>query len=215
MRQIVLHSRCQIRCGFASMGIVATVMLATVLASVPLAAFAEKPFSRALEYSIVSCTSAQSERGANSANNAVDGDPKTIWHTAFRPDVSEHPHEIVVDLGQATAATGFFYTPRPEGLNGTIQRYAVYLSDTTTDWGEPAAKGAFFGAGVKEYAQRRVAFEMPNTGRYLRLVSLSAVNGEPFTSAAEIGVFTGEFVPTPQPVSRVICLRCTVRKTIS
>ena len=142
---------------------------------------------------------------ANSASNAIDGDPDTIWHTAFRPKATVHPHEIVIDLGQSTDVTGFFYTPRSEGVNGTIQRYAVYLSETTTDWGEPAAKGLFFDIGAETYTQRRVAFEQKTSGRYLRLVALSSVNGEPFTSAAEIGVFTGAFQPTPQPVVRAIC----------
>ncbi|NND98210.1 MAG: sulfatase-like hydrolase/transferase, partial [Pirellulaceae bacterium] len=38
--------------------------------------------------------------GDRRAVSAIDGDPKTHWHTSFTPNVLEHPHELVIDLGK-------------------------------------------------------------------------------------------------------------------
>jgi hypothetical protein len=86
---------------------------------------------------IVSCTTAQV---SHPASYAIDGDPKTIWHTLFRPKAKPHPHEIIIDLGQSMKVTGLSYLPRQDqGVNGVIQDIECTLSETANTWGE--AKG--------------------------------------------------------------------------
>lgn len=169
------------------------------------------PFTIAAEnapkLNVISCTSQQIPQ--NAANYAVDGDPKTIWHTAFRPNTTKHPHEIVIDLGQQQTVTGFYYLPRTDdGANGVIKDFQCYVTDHLSAQAKPTAKGRFFDSSQTQYTERRIAFDKKITARYLKLVSLSSVNGEPFTSAAEIGIFTGKMSPTKLPAidrSKVIC----------
>lgn len=75
--------------------------------------------------------------------NALDGDPNTIWHTPFRKQTPGVSHEIVVDLGAPHVIDGFEYLPRAGGGNGTIKRFAFYVSDDDCDFGAPAARSSF------------------------------------------------------------------------
>ncbi|NBP81087.1 discoidin domain-containing protein, partial [bacterium] len=43
--------------------------------------------------------SSESDGNGKRAVHAIDGDPRTHWHTAFSPEVLKHPHELVIDLG--------------------------------------------------------------------------------------------------------------------
>ncbi|MFE2148300.1 discoidin domain-containing protein, partial [Streptomyces sp. NPDC059456] len=138
------------------------------------------------------------ENGA--AKNAFDGNPDTIWHTAWSSGTpAALPHEIGIDLGARYAVDGLGYLPRQDGgVNGRIGRYEVYVSDTTTDWGEPVATGTF--------ADTATATSVPlpaKTGRYLRLKALTEAGGRgPWTSAAEIGL-TGRAAPLPADATLV------------
>lgn len=92
------------------------------------------------------------------------------------------PHALTVDLTEPFCLTGFVYKPRIGGSNGTIGKYEFYLSDCTEDWGEPVASGLF----AERDAANQVEFATPKTGRFVRFVGLSEVNGQPFTSVAEL-----------------------------
>jgi hexosaminidase len=119
-----------------------------------------------------------------SASNAIDGDPDTIWHTQWRGSAPGYPHEIQVDLGAASSVCAFRYLPRQNGVNGTVDRYDIYLSSDGNTWGQPIASGRFGNTG-----QGEKWVPLPETGaRYVRFVTLSEINGGPWTSAAEIGV---------------------------
>jgi YVTN family beta-propeller protein len=86
--------------------------------------------------------------GVNGAvANAIDGNVGTIWHTQWQPASPAHPHWIVVDMGAAQRVTGFRYTPRSGGGNGTIARYRLYLSQDGTNWGSPVAQGSLADLG--------------------------------------------------------------------
>jgi hypothetical protein len=120
------------------------------------------------------------ENGA--AVNAFDNNSGTIWHTQWVGASPSHPHEIQINLGAVYEIDGFRYLPRQDGsANGRIAQYEFYVSSDGTNWGTAAATGVFAStAGEKE-----VTFT-PRTGRYIRLRALSEVNGNPWTSAAEI-----------------------------
>lgn len=66
-----------------------------------------------------------------SAEQAVDGNPATFWHTQWSNCSPNHPHHLVLDLGASCALGGFRYLPRPGGGNvgGRIRDYRVYVGD--------------------------------------------------------------------------------------
>ncbi|HZI31847.1 MAG TPA: discoidin domain-containing protein, partial [Candidatus Binatia bacterium] len=75
--------------------------------------------------------SEEHERENGSAENAIDGNPATYWHTQWGSASPNHPHHLVLDLGKSCTLSGFRYLPRPgEGLpGGRIRDYRVYVGD--------------------------------------------------------------------------------------
>jgi hypothetical protein len=136
------------------------------------------------------------ENGA--ATNAFDGNPSTIWHTAYRPTTVQPPHTIDIDLGSAYAVSGFRYLPRQDGgTNGRIASYEFYVSTDGVTWGSRVAAGTL--ANLAQ--QQEVRFATKN-GRFIRLRALSAVNGAAFASMAELNVLgTALVTATPKPLS--------------
>jgi beta-galactosidase len=67
-----------------------------------------------------------------SASNAINGQTADFWHTQWREAQPEHPHRLVIDLGEKASIGGFRYTPRPGGNNvgGRIKDYRVYVGTT-------------------------------------------------------------------------------------
>ena len=159
--------------------------------------------SNAQGWKVVSCSSEETAKATTPAFQAIDGDPSTLWHTAYRPAAQPPPHEIVIDFGRALELTGFRYLPRQDGgMNGVVQRYEVAVSNDGVTWGEPAARGEFAGI-VNEAIEQRIAFAVAAPGRFLRFRSLAVVNDQPFTSVAELGIYTGP-IPAMEP-KPVIC----------
>ena len=147
--------------------------------------------------------SAEIQHGEN-ARCAIDGDPATIWHTEWVSANPPHPHHIVIDLGERLALRGFTYLPRSGSgrsgsgrsgsgrsgsANGTVVRYEFFVSADGTQWGPPAAAGAF-GNIRNNPVEQRVLFDSARSGRFIKFKSLEAVDGQPWASAAEIGVIT-------------------------
>jgi hypothetical protein len=125
-------------------------------------------------------TSGEDGKGAN----AVDGDPKTFWHTQWQDANPEHPHEIVIELSKPCKLSGFTYLPRQdESDHGIIKDYEFYVSADGRDFGKPVKQGSF----VAGREMRTVRFEAKE-GRFIKLRALSETNDEPWTSAAEIDV---------------------------
>ena len=125
---------------------------------------------------------ADSEHANYEAYRAMDGDPATMWHTEFGRRDLPGPHQITLDLGTEYELTGFVYTPRKGGSNGTIAGYECYVGSELKKLGEPVLTGEF-SKGSPEYA---IAFTAPVKGRYFRLRALSEVNGRPWASIAEL-----------------------------
>jgi phospholipase C len=125
-------------------------------------------------------TAGEDGKGAN----AVDGNTETFWHTQWQDDTPACPHEIIIELVPPATIKGLTYLPRQDGSDhGNIKDYEVYAGDDAENFGQPVAKGAF-GEGPE---QKTVTFE-PKTCHFIKLKALSEINGEAWTSAAEIGV---------------------------
>lgn len=122
---------------------------------------------------------------AYEGDKAIDGDPATIWHTAYTPAPLNPPHEIQLDLGRSVVLRGFTMLPRQDKiLHGTIRQYACYLSTDGKDWGRPVAEGEF----AADHRLKTVRFARPSAGRYFRLVAISEAKGGPWASIAELDV---------------------------
>jgi beta-galactosidase len=118
------------------------------------------------------------------AKKAVDGDPRTIWHTRWQDNVPDHPHFIQIDMNKTIEMQGFTYLPRQDGLeNGQIKEYEFYVSMDGSQW-DKSASGSF----ARGNQPKKVIFEKTVTARYIKFVSLSEINGRNFTSIAEINV---------------------------
>ena len=119
------------------------------------------------------------------AVNAIDGDPHTLWHSRFSDGVAKHPHELVIDLGKNYEISGFRYLARQDGgWNGAFAEVEFLVSSTPQFGNVPAVKATF---GKVRSAQAANLKESV-AGRYVKLRVLSEVNGQPYGSAAEIGV---------------------------
>ncbi len=121
------------------------------------------------------------------ARQAIDDDPATFWHTA-PSESAGHPHSITIDFGAVVEIAGLTYLPRQDGADGGIAtRCEWYLSADGEEWGDPAAESTFDNIRSNPIEQR-VGLEAPREARYVRMVVLETVEGQPWASAAEIGV---------------------------
>ena len=118
------------------------------------------------------------------AERVVDGDPGTIWHTAYGVTVTKYPHWIDFDAAEVKNMKGFTYLPRQNGPNGRIKDYEIYVSMDGENWGEPVCKGAF----PASTSEQKVMFAKPVKARYIRFKALSALNGGDFASTAEFSL---------------------------
>jgi len=128
-----------------------------------------------------------SENHANDrrAVYAIDGNPRTVWHSQFSGKLAKHPHELVIDLGAACEVRGFRYLARQDGgWNGAFAETEFYVSDSPDEFGEPVARATF----GKDRSPQAADCEKPVRGRYVRVRILSEVNENPWASAAEIGI---------------------------
>ena len=136
--------------------------------------------------------------GANgAATNSFDGNPATHWHTEWsdiEPDPPP-PHEIQINLGAVYSVSGFRYLPRQDNdQNGRIKQYEFYVSSDGANWGSPVATGIFANTEV----EKQVLFAA-KTGQYVSLRAVSEVNGNPWTSMAELSVLQGSTAGNQAP----------------
>ena len=132
------------------------------------------------------------------AEYAFDGDPETMWHTDYSavPNPS-HPHEIQIDLGGTYEIFGFRYLSSQP--NGRIEEWEFFVSADGNGWGEPVASGTFLNTS----SEKEVIFPKIEV-RYVRLVALSEVNDNPWTSVAELNILGFPFGGNYSPNSTIL-----------
>ena len=119
---------------------------------------------------------------------AIDGKPKTFWHTEWKPKKPKHPHRLCVDFGKELEIHGFSYLTRQDKtINGTINEFEFYVSNDKKKWGEPVASGIFEDI-LYDKGLQVIYFDKMVKGRYIKLVSKSEVQGLPYACCAEINV---------------------------
>ena len=132
--------------------------------------------------------SASSIEPGEGGERAFDGDPSTFWHSKYSGGNDPQPHTLEIDLGSVKSLTGFTYLPRQDGqINGTIRRYSFAVSADGQSW-TTVIENQEFGNIRNNPLNQTVRFESAQRARYVRLISLEEVNGQPWASAAEIGL---------------------------
>ncbi len=127
--------------------------------------------------------SEETQAGGYRAQNALDGDPRTLWHTRFSGDAPSLPHSITIDMHRTAVVSGLTYEPRPDGPNGRTGQYSITTSVNGTTFGEPVATGSW----NDDDTAKGATFSQPVTARYVRLTALTEAGGRgPWTSAAEV-----------------------------
>lgn len=91
---------------------------------------AGQPIDRT-DWKVVYADSEELDRENGAAMNAIDGLPNTHWHTDWSAEVRNHPHRLILDLGQSRSVSGFSYLPRQgsPGAGGRIKDFSVGISD--------------------------------------------------------------------------------------
>ena len=138
-------------------------------------------------WSLVYADSQETQGEDGKATNAFDGSTSTLWHTQYTGSAPAHPHEIQIDLGATYGLDGFHYVARQDNsTHGMVANYQFYVSTDKTNWGTAVATGTF----NADTSAQRVMFTR-KTGRYVRLVALSEVGGNAWTSVAELRMVGG------------------------
>ena len=122
--------------------------------------------------------------GEGDAQNAVDGDSSTCWHTKWGEGEPRPPHEIQIDLGAVYELSAVTYLPRQDRDHGWIDEYEIYVSTDGQVWGKPVASGRFPATSTLQ----RVPLDAPAVGRFVRLLARAEIRGRAWTTVAEFGV---------------------------
>ena len=129
-------------------------------------------------------SSSESRFNKRLALHAIDGNPRTHWHTEFQTQLAQHPHELVIDLGRVRSIQGFRYLARQDGgWNGAVARCEFSVATVSGEFAPPLAKVEF----KKTRSPQEVKCKAVQA-RYVRVRVLSEVNGGPWASIAELGV---------------------------
>ena len=86
-------------------------------------------------WTIAYADSEEHDREDGSADNVLDNNPNTVWHTQWNANSPNHPHHLVLDLGQHETLSGFRYLPRQGrgALGGRIKDYRFYVGDNMVE----------------------------------------------------------------------------------
>ncbi|GGW73970.1 putative secreted protein (Por secretion system target) [Winogradskyella epiphytica] len=128
---------------------------------------------------------------------AIDDNNGTRWHTQYSQENLSTPHYIELDLGAVFNVSGFQYRRRTDQYpNGIIEKYQIYVSNTTPvttspenliasgDWGQSTSSAP---GDVERVADFNGSIK---SGRYVRLVATETYSdtGASYATAAELRV---------------------------
>ncbi len=136
----------------------------------------------------IASVEADSEEPGYPAKNAVDGDPKTIWHTPYQGNAPKFPHELRIQFSGAVELKGLRYLPRQDVANGFVASYEVYASRDERDgrdkrdWGAPVAGGTL----RPGQAAQEIRFDKPVRAKWLRFMAKTGQGNDDFAAVAEI-----------------------------
>lgn len=127
---------------------------------------------------IVAVSSEETAQERAEATKALDGNPKTMWHSRWSGHPAEFPHQIDLDLGSETTVSGIRLLPRQTGpKNGRPREAKLFLDGKFLQTLTIPDSGDLFVARFDPTKVRRVRVEFTRAWR-----------NEPFLAIAEIGL---------------------------
>ena len=84
------------------------------------------------KWTVVACDSEERRAEDGSAENTIDGQVANHWHTQWKGAKPDHPHYIVLDLGQEESVGGFDFTPRQSEGPGRVKGYRAYMLEAVS-----------------------------------------------------------------------------------
>lgn len=135
-----------------------------------------------MKIKVASASASSEESGEGDAENAIDGDVGTYWHTLYSSSVPKHPHQLIIRFESPQTVIGFDYTPRQTNGNGRVKAYEMQASSDGTSF-HTVMKGEFPGTTEKQRVMLAQAAEKVIA---MRLIALSEQNDGPWASVAEL-----------------------------
>ena len=120
------------------------------------------------------------EPWAGEAENLVDDDLGTIWHTQYGVTLAKYPHTVDFDANTTVLMKGIVYTARQDGPNGRVKDFTISVSQDGVNYQE-VYRGRFSDTAE----QQRALFNEPVRARYVRFTALSEQRGQEFASGAD------------------------------
>lgn len=118
------------------------------------------------------------------AQNAIDGNINTIWHSNWNGNDSER--YIAIKLDEPVYLSALEYIPRQSGNNGRLKDGKVLVSMDGTEWTEVAIITNW----ANSAASKTVTFEESVKAQYVKLVATQNYgDGRNFISAAMINLY--------------------------
>jgi alpha-L-fucosidase len=118
-----------------------------------------------------------------SAQNAIDGNPETFWHSSRD---AKSPPQITVDMGSTRDISGFAYLPRSGSRTGLISKYRFETSTEGQNWKVEINNGRF--DNIQNNPELQEVKFAPVDARYFRLTVLEDVGNTGMVSVAELSV---------------------------
>ncbi|KAJ3502122.1 hypothetical protein NM208_g16793 [Fusarium decemcellulare] len=129
----------------------------------------------------------------NDCSYAIDNNPLSIWHSAYTGGVSPLPHTLLIDMKAVQNVSGISILNRQDGgSNGMIKEYRVYVYNDWVHWGKPVATGTL--PADTPMDTHYINFQT-KPGRYVRLVAISEINNQQYTSVAEFHIYKAPYNP--------------------
>jgi alpha-glucosidase (family GH31 glycosyl hydrolase)/uncharacterized protein YjdB len=135
---------------------------------------------------------ATSYQPGDDPSNALDSNPDTWWHIKWL-GVDPLPQSIILNLGGTHTISKLDYMPRPDGGNGTITAFNVYVSQDSVQFTKVAT-----GTWLKNTSVKEVIFAPVRAG-YVKLEATAGSGG--YASAAELNVYKQAEAPALQAVA--------------
>lgn len=122
--------------------------------------------------------SVDSQASGFKAQNAIDGNPETFWHTQFEPTEPAFPHEIIVDMEEPHTIHSFEFLPRQGASHPRIKDFQLFISIDGKTWNTPIVKGVFKNSeDAQDFSINKIK------ARYFKLEGLSGYT----RNAASVG----------------------------
>lgn len=152
--------------------------------------------------SIEKASSEQSNKG-DYAQNAIDGNINTLWHTVY--DGSDQEKSITIKLDEPVYLSAFEYVPRQIGVNGRTRDGILYVSSNGEDWTEVAS--------VTEWANntqwKKITLQESVKIQYVKFVTTKNWGNGNYASAAMINLYEDETTKVTTTANK----KTTERKT--